>query len=80
MPEIMLKVLDDTIEFCVAKFGKDKTYPDNIENIVLSRLYTYAVQDSKNYAWNVFVSEIHSPDQGHLNDLHTNHELLISHG
>jgi len=80
MPEIALKVLDDAIEFCVAKFCKDKAYPDNIENIILSRLYTYAVKESNNYSWNVFVSEVHDPNQGHLNDLHSSHELLITHG
>ncbi len=41
-PSVILQVLDDTIEYCVAAQGKDKAFPDNIESIILSRLYTCA--------------------------------------
>lgn len=62
MPELILKVLDDSIEYCAAKFAKDKKFPDDIETVILSRLYTYAVKDSKNYSWHVFTSEVHDTD------------------
>ena len=78
MPEIALKVLDQTIEYCCAKFCKDKVFPQDIENCILSRLYHYAVQDSKNYSWHVFVSEVHDPVQSKLKELHSNHDLLVN--
>ena len=80
MPEIILKVLDDTLEYCAAKFAKDKRFPDDIQNAILSRLYTYAIKDTKNYSWHVFTSEVHDTDQAHLNDVHTSHELVVSSG
>ena len=80
MPEITLKVLDDTVEYCAAKFALDKKFPDDIQNAILSRLYTYAVRDTQNYSWHVFASEVHDTEQAHLNDLHTSHELIVSSG
>lgn len=59
MREFTLKALDDTIEFCVAQVCKNKAYPDNIESLILSRLYHYAVKESQNYSWHVFCSEVH---------------------
>ena len=80
MSELALKAIDDCIEYSVAKFGKDKAFPDNIENIVLSRLYTYgATKPDDNYSWHVYTSEIHDKDQAHLHTLFTNHEILLSH-
>ena len=43
MPEIALKILDQTVEYCCAKFCSDKEFPSDIENIIVSRLYHYAV-------------------------------------
>lgn len=63
MSELSLQVIDDTVEHCVAKYGADKEFPSDIENIVLSRLYAYAIRDSQNYSWHVFVSEVHEPPQ-----------------
>ena len=63
-PEKILDAIDDAIEYCVAKQCKDKEYPDTIETIILSRIYTYMVPpESKNYSWHVFVSEVHDPNQ-----------------
>ena len=59
MREVTLKALDDVIEYCVAKQCKDKSYPDNIEKMILGRLYHYAVRKTKDYSWHVFCSEIH---------------------
>ena len=77
MPEIALKVLDQTIEYCCAKYCTDKQFPSDIENLILSRLYFYAVQGSENYSWHVFVSEVHEPNQARIKEIHTNHDLLL---
>ena len=78
MSEIALKVLDDTIEYCAAKFAKEKSYPSDIENVILSRLYAYTVEKTRQYSWHVFTSEVHDPELAHLNSLHSNHDLLIN--
>jgi len=78
MRENTLKALDDVIEYSVAKMSKDKTVPENIENLILGRLYDYAIRDSKNYSWHVFCSEIHDNNQASTKDLHSNHDILIN--
>ena len=78
MPAIVLKCLDETIEYCAAHYGKDKSFPENIESLVLSRIYAYTnLKDDKNYSWHIFVSEVHDPNQASLRALHTNHDILI---
>jgi len=89
VPDIVLKALDDTIEYSVAEFGRNKAWPENIENLVLSRIYALAkVEQTKNYSWHVICSEVHElnrqtgrdPSSQHLvssRALHTNHELLL---
>ena len=39
MPDTILKVLDDTIEYIAAHYGTEKAYPNNIETVILSRIY-----------------------------------------
>ena len=63
MPEIALKALDDTVEYCVAKFGKDKEFPNNTETLILSRLYSAGVtKPDDNYSWHIYCSEVHDKD------------------
>ena len=78
MRSLTLKALDESIEFCVAKQCKDKSFPENIENLVLSRLYTHAIENSDNYSWHVFCSEIHDTKQAPVKDIHTSHEILMN--
>ena len=78
MQESTLNALDDVIEFCVAKYCKTNAYPDNIESLILSRLYHYGVKETKDYSWHVFVSEIHDTNQAAVKDLHSNHECLMN--
>lgn len=78
MREFTLRALDDVIEYCVAKQCADKAYPDNIENLILSRLYEYAVKESGNYSWHILCSEIHDSSQASIKDLHTNHDILLN--
>ena len=78
MRELTLKALDDVIEYCVASQSTNKQYPDNIESLILSRLYHYAIRDSQKYSWHVFCSEVHDTNQASVKDLHSNHEILVS--
>ena len=78
MRELTLKALDDVIEYCVASQSTNKKYPDNIESLILSRLYHYAIRDSQKYSWHVFCSEVHDTNQASVKDLHSNHEILVS--
>ena len=64
MPEVILQVLDDTIEYVAAHFGKEKDFPDQLETLILSRIYALTtVQEDKNYSWHIFCTEVHDMNQ-----------------
>lgn len=77
MPQIANKVCSDTVEYCAAMKGTEKDFPDNIETILLSYLYTHKVKSSQNYSWHVFVSEVHEPSATNTKAIHTNHNQII---
>ena len=43
----------------------------------MSRMYALGVKDSNNFHWNIILSEVHNPNESHLNHLHSNHHLTI---
>ena len=78
MPDTILRCLDDTIEYIAAHYGTEKAYPNNIESVILSRIYSLVdVHTNKNYSWHIFCSEVHDSSQASSRALHTNHQLLI---
>ena len=63
------------INFCVLQGAKDGVFPLKGENVLLRRMYALGVDKGKNYHWNIFMGDVHDPNESHLNTVYTNHYL-----
>ena len=78
MPDALEKSIKEMIDYAVLRHAREMQFPDKLENVLLSRMYTNGVKDTKNYHWNIFISQIHNPAETHLHHLHSNHHLTIN--
>jgi len=75
MPKIVRQAVEDMVSYSILKGAADGTFPLKGESVLLRRMYNLGVDQGSNYHWNVFMGDVHDPNEAHLNSVHTNHYL-----
>ena len=72
-----VQAIHDAVACHVELLQKRSEKKENLENLILSRLYHYKVNQHEVYNWHMFVSEVHTPREKHLNSITTNHKSIL---